>query len=146
MDNTGLLLHYCLVYVPEPLRMSVLQQHHDALLAGHPGVLKTLELLTRNYWFLGIRSFVKNYVNSCFLCQQARAPHHLRHGELASLLVPTSPWKGLSCDFIMDLHISNGYGSIFVFVDRITKMSHFIPCSKTMSAPEFVQLFVSHIV
>ena len=49
MDSTRLLLHHSLVYVPEPLRMSVLQQHHDAPLAGHPSVPKTLELLTRNY-------------------------------------------------------------------------------------------------
>ena len=145
-NSTGLLLHHGLVYVPEPLRMSVLQQHHDAPLAGHPGVSKTLELLTRNYWFPGIKSFVKDYVNSCFLCQQAKVPRHLRHGELAPLPVPTSPWKGLSCDFITDLPISNGYDSILVFVDRMTKMSHFIPCLKTTSAPEFAQLFVSYIV
>src|SRR5215469_5710506 len=88
MDSTGLLLHHGLVYVPEHLRMDVLQQHHDAPLVGHPGVAKTLELLTRNYWFPGIKSFVKDYINSCFLCQQAKAPRHLRHGELAPSLFP----------------------------------------------------------
>jgi len=33
-----------------------------------------------------------------------------------------------------------------VLVDRMTKMTHFIPCSKSTTAPEFAQLFVSHIV
>jgi len=33
-----------------------------------------------------------------------------------------------------------------VFVDRMTKMTHFIPCSKSTSAPEFAQMFVSHII
>jgi len=33
-----------------------------------------------------------------------------------------------------------------VFVDRMTKMTHFIPCSKSTSAPEFAQMFVSYIV
>ncbi|HUJ80479.1 MAG TPA: hypothetical protein VLW83_01275, partial [Candidatus Acidoferrales bacterium] len=39
-----------------------------------------------------------------------------------------------------------GKDSILVFVDRMTKMTHFIPCSKSTSAPEFAQMFVSHIV
>ena len=145
-DDAGLLLHKGLIYVPQSMRMSVLKDHHDAPLAGHCGVARTIELLSRNYWFPGMQSFVKNYVNSCFLCQQAKPPRHLRHGELAPLPVPTSPWKGLSCDLITDLPISNGYDSILVFVDRMSKMSHFIPCLKSMSAPDFAKLFVSHIV
>jgi hypothetical protein len=100
----------------------------------------------RNYWFPGINSYVKDYVNSCQLCQQAKAPRHRRHGELAPLPVPTSPWKGLSCDFVTDLPVSNGMDSILVFVDRMTKMTHFIPCTKTTSAPEFAKLFVSYVV
>ena len=97
--------------------MDVLREHHDAALAGHPGISRTLELVTRNYWFPGINTFVKDYVNSCYSCQQAKPPCHPRHGELAPLPVPTSPWKGLSCDFIMDLPVSNGKDSILVFVD-----------------------------
>src|ERR1700684_4429529 len=60
--------------------------------------------------------------------------------------VPTSPWKGLSCDFITDLPLSNGMDSILVFVDRMTKMSHFLLCLKSTSAPDFARLFVSHVV
>jgi RNase H-like domain found in reverse transcriptase/Integrase zinc binding domain/Chromo (CHRromatin Organisation MOdifier) domain len=145
-SEDGLLLHKGLIYVPESLHMSVMREHHDVPLAGHCGISRTLELATRNYWFPGIKAFVKDYVNSCYSCQQAKAPRHPRHGELASLPVPTSPWKGLSCEFITDLPVSNGLDSILVFVDRMTKMVHFIPCSKTTDAPEFARLFVSNIV
>jgi hypothetical protein len=145
-DNNGLLLHKGLIYVPESMRMNVMQEHHDAPLAGHPGIARTFELVTRNYWFPGINAFVKDYVNSCYSCQQAKAPRHPRHGELASLPVPTSPWKGLSCDFITDLPVSNGKDSILVFVDRMSKMTHFISCTKTTDAPEFARLFVSNVV
>ena len=117
--------------------MNVLHEHHDAPLAGHCGVARTLELLTRNYWFPGVNAFVKEYINSCYSCQYAKAPRHLRHGELAPLPVPSSPWKGLSCDFITDLPVSNGKDSILVFVDRMSRMNHFIPCSKANDAPDF---------
>src|SRR5215471_6106925 len=56
IDNTGLLPHHGLIYVPEPLCMDVSQQHHDAPLAGHPGVFKTIKLLTRNYWLIKLPS------------------------------------------------------------------------------------------
>ena len=126
--------------------MDILRDHHDAPLAGHPGVARSLELLSRNYWFPGMNAFVRDYTNSCQLCQQAKAPRHPRHGELAPLPVPDTPWKGLSCDFIMDLPVSNGIDSILVFIDRMSKMTHFIPCLKSTSAPDFARLFVSHIV
>jgi hypothetical protein len=44
------------------------------------------------------------------------------------------------------LPVSCGMDSILVFVDRMTKMTHFIPCIKTTDAPEFAKLFVSHVV
>lgn len=135
-----------LIYVPETLRMDLLREHHDAPLAGPCGIARTLELVTRNYWCPGINAFVKDYVNSCFICQQAKAPRHLRHGELSSLPVPTAPWKGLTCDFITDLPVSSGMDCILVFVDRMTKMSHFIPCTKTTDASVFAKLFVSNVV
>jgi len=65
---------------------------------------------------------------------------------LAPLLVSDAPWKGLFCDFITDLPVSNGKDSILMFVDRMTKMTHFIPYSKSTFAPKFAQMFVSHIV
>jgi len=116
----GLLLYKGLIYIPESppsLRMDILREHHDAPLVGHHGITKTIELITRNYWFPGIHAFTKSYIHSCQSCQQGKALRHRRHGELAPLPVPDSPWKGLSCDFIMDLPVSNGMDSILVFVD-----------------------------
>ena len=143
-----LLLHDNLVYVPhdDALRVELMQTHHDDSLAGHYGVAKTLELLTRNYYFPGIQSYVRKYVSSCDLCSRGKSPRHLKHGELAPLPVPTGPWKGISCDLVVDLPISNGYDSILVFVDRFTKMCHLVPCNKTTSSPEFAKLFLDHVI
>ena len=129
-----------------PLRLDVIREHHDGPLSGHPGVLHTCELITRNYYFPRMQRLIKQYVDSCHLCQMAKPSRHARHGELAPLPVPTAPWTGLSCDFITDLPVSNGMDSILVFVDRMTKMCHFIPCLKTTSAPDFAKLFVSNVV
>src|SRR5271169_2990284 len=123
-----------------------MQTHHDDSLAGHYGVEKTLELLMRNYYFPGIHSYVRKYVSTCDLCSRGKSPRHLKHGELAPLPVPNGPWKGISCDLVVDLPVSNGYDSILVFVDRFTKMCHLVPCNKTTTSPEFAKLFLDYVV
>jgi hypothetical protein len=48
-------------------------------------------------------------------------------------------------DFITDLLLANGNDSIFVVVDRLTKMGHFIPCTKTITGEETTKLFLDNI-
>jgi len=49
-------------------------------------------------------------------------------------------------DFITDLPKSEGYDTILVVIDRLTKMSHFIPCSKDLDARQFANLLMKEIV
>jgi len=49
-------------------------------------------------------------------------------------------------DFITDLPKSDGYDTILVVIDRLTKMRHFIPCSKDLDAWQFANLFMKEIV
>jgi hypothetical protein len=48
-------------------------------------------------------------------------------------------------DFIIDLSFANGNESIFVVVDRLTKMAHFIPCTKTIIGKDTTKLFPGNI-
>jgi hypothetical protein len=50
-------------------------------------------------------------------------------------------------DFIVGLtHTSHGYNSIWVIVDRLTKLAHFIPVSTTYRVRQDAELYMSHIV
>ena len=57
----GLVLKEGRVYVlkDEKLRVEIIWLHHDTLVAGHGGQWKTVELVTRNYWWLGVTKEVK---------------------------------------------------------------------------------------
>ena len=59
-------------YIPkdEELRRDIAQMFHDHPTAGHPGELETYNSIRQHYWWPGLRTYVKNYVQGCGTCQQ----------------------------------------------------------------------------
>jgi len=53
----------------EELRAEIIWLHHDVPMAGHGGKWKTVELVTRNYWWPEVTREVGRYVEGCDLCQ-----------------------------------------------------------------------------
>jgi len=60
------------VYVPkdEKLRAEIIRLHHNMPIGGHRGQWKTVELVTRNFWWPGVTKEVKRYVEGCDACQR----------------------------------------------------------------------------
>lgn len=123
----GLLYRKNRLWVPTALQKEVLESEHDTKVAGHMGMDKTLELITRHFWWPGIEGGVREYVRSCLECQKNKAPRHAPFGPLRPMELHYQPWKTVAMDFITDLPLSNGCDSIWVMVDPFTKMAHFVP-------------------
>jgi hypothetical protein len=63
------------------------------------------------------------------------------------LQVPEWKWEEIVMDFIMGLpRTQPGYDSIWVIMDRLTKVVHFIPVKTTYSRLKLVELYMSRIV
>ena len=120
------------------VRRQVVSWYHDTLSAGHPGQLKTQELVQQDYWWPGLATFVKNYVKGCILCQQHKINWHPTNPPLQ--LVPVeNPWLFflITMDFITDLLVSDGFDSIMVMVDHgSTKGVILESCNKTITAEQ----------
>jgi len=59
--------------------------------------------------------------------------------------IPERPWTHISIDFITKLPLVQGYNSILVVVDRLTKMVHFISTTEKTSAEELARLFRNNV-
>ena len=135
------------IYVPDcgDLRLRVMKHMHDHPLSGHLGQNKTLELVRREYVWPGMRSFVKDYCNSCTTCKRSKTPRHKPYGLLRQLPIPDRPWHSISMDFIEQLPPSLGFTSILVIIDRLSKQGLFIPTHDTITSAKLAELFVLHV-
>jgi transposase InsO family protein len=89
---------------------------------------------------------VERVCSRCVTCRQAKS-RVLPHGLYTPLPVPSAPWVDISMDFVLGLPRSRkGRDSIFVVVDRFSKMAHFISCHETDDATHIADLFFREIV
>ena len=56
----------------EELRAEIIWLYYDVPVAGHGGRWKTMELVTRNYWWPGVTRGMGRYVEGCDLCQRMK--------------------------------------------------------------------------
>jgi hypothetical protein len=143
--ENGLLFFKQKCYVPPgDLRKTLTKRYHDSLTAGHPGQLKTLELLRRNYYWPGMTVFVRNYVDGCATCQQMKINTHPTKPGLMPIKTPVNatPFSDVTCDFITDLPESDGFDSLMVVVDHGSSKGVIIsPTNKTIDAIGTTQLY-----
>ena len=83
---------------------------------GHPGEWKTIELISREYWWPGITEFIKAYVKGCTTCQTTKIRPPVKV-PLQPNEVPSGIWETITMDFITDLPVLLGYDSILTVVD-----------------------------
>ena len=143
--ENGLILYKGLVYVPnnEALKRKVVQQFHNYLM-GHPGQWKTLELITREYYWPGMTELFKAYIKGYVTCQTIKIWPPVKV-PLKPNEIPEGPWETITMDFITDLPKSTGFNSILTVVDHHSKAIILSPCHKTTTAEQTNQLLVDNV-
>jgi hypothetical protein len=151
LSSSGLLLMDHHVYIPDfrpncgNLCTCVLQEKHDHPMAGHFSYNKTLELLHHNYVWPSMHMDSKNFVTQCILCAHNKPSCHRPYRLLQPLPIPECPWHSISMDFIEQLLASNGFTTILVVIDHLSKESVFIPTMDMVTVLDVAEIFVLHI-
>ena len=137
-------------YIPrdDNLRRDIARMFHDHETAGHPGELETYNSIHQHYWWPGLPTYVKNYIQGCGLCQQFK----INRSPSRPMYLPTEgaqltqPFANCSMDFITDLPPVDGFDSILVMVDQgLTKGVILTPCSKTITTEDTGKLLLENL-
>jgi len=79
-----LVLKECKVYIlkDEELRAEIIQLYHNVPVAEHEEKWKTIELVTRNYWWPGVTKDIGKCVERCDICQRMKNRIEMLAGKL----------------------------------------------------------------
>jgi len=91
-EDDGVLRFRGKIYVPRnaDLRRQVVSLCYDTKVAGHPGCWKTLELVSRDYWWPQMSRYIGQYVGTCDLCLRTKLIRQVPVGKLHPLWIPDS--------------------------------------------------------
>ncbi|GKE85821.1 reverse transcriptase domain-containing protein [Tanacetum coccineum] len=80
------------------------------------------------YWWPNMKADIATYGSKCLTCAKVKAEHQRPSGLLVQPAIPEWKWDNITMDFITKLpKSSQGFDTIWVIVDRLTKSAHFLP-------------------
>ena len=94
-----------------------------------------------------MKSEIAQYIANCNVCRHVKAEHQRPAGTLQPLAIPEWKWDKISMDFITRFPRSKrGNNAIFVVIDHLSKVSHFLPVRESITASQLADLYISRIV
>ena len=129
------------------IRTLLIAENHDSPMAGHFGMDRTLDLLQRHWFWRGIQKDVREYVQSCAVCQRSKHSTQKSQGLLHPI-VASKPWEMITMDFVCgfprDERTKNA--QILVIVDKFTKYVILEPCPLEVDAIQTAEIVIRRVI
>ena len=94
-----------------------------------------------------MKRYIARYVAECDVCRRIKAEHQRSTGTLIPLPIPEWKWEKFSMDFITGFpKTQKGNDAIFVVIDRLSKVAHFLSIPESITASQLADLYVSRVV
>nr|GFB04982.1 reverse transcriptase domain-containing protein [Tanacetum cinerariifolium] len=103
--------------------------------------------LKQLYWWPNMKADIATYVSKCLTYSKVKAEHQKPSGLLVQPEIPKWKWEKITMDFITKLpKMANGYDTIWVIVDCLTKSTHFLPMRETDPIEKLKKLYIKEVV
>nr|GEV77266.1 reverse transcriptase domain-containing protein [Tanacetum cinerariifolium] len=125
------------------LRTLIMHESYKLKYLIHPGSDKMYQGLKQLYWWPNIKADIATYVSKCLICSKVKAKHQKPFGLLVQPKISEWKWERITMDFITKLlKTTNGYDTIWVIVDRLTKSAHFLPMKENDPMEKLMKLYI----
>nr|GEW17493.1 putative reverse transcriptase domain-containing protein [Tanacetum cinerariifolium] len=129
------------------LRTLIMYESHKSKYSIHPGSNKMYQDLKQLYWWLNIKANIATYVSKCLTCSKVKAEHQKPFGLLVQPEILEWKWEKITMDFVTKLpKTTNGYDTIWVIVDLLTKSAHFLPMRENDPMDTLMKLYMKETV
>jgi hypothetical protein len=148
-DDQGIIWFNDRIVVPKDAEVcqQILDEAHLSRYSIHPRSTKMYQYLKQHYWWMKMKIEIARYVARCDTCRRVKAVHMKIAGPLQSLPVPTWKREDISMDFIVGLpKIVKGFDSVWVIIDRLTKITHFLPIKVKYTVATYAELYIARIL
>nr|GFC24103.1 putative reverse transcriptase domain-containing protein [Tanacetum cinerariifolium] len=129
------------------LRYVIMHESHKSNYYVHPSSDKMYQDMKKLYCWPNIKVNIATFVNKCLTCAWVKAEHQRPSRLLVQPAIPESKWDNITMDFITKLlKSSQGFDTIWVIVDRLTKLAHFLPIRENDPLDKLARLYLNRIV
>ncbi|GJT96243.1 putative reverse transcriptase domain-containing protein [Tanacetum coccineum] len=121
----------------------IIHESHKSKYSIHPGSDKMYQDMKKLYWWPNMKADIATYVSKCLTCAKVKAEHQRPSGLLVQPEIPQWKWDNITMDFVMKLpKSSQGYDTIWVIVDRLTKSAIFVPMRETDPIEKLARMYL----
>ncbi|GJS56776.1 putative reverse transcriptase domain-containing protein [Tanacetum coccineum] len=111
------------------------------------GFQKMYQDMKKLYWWPNMKADIATYVSKCLTCAKVKAEHQRPSGLLVQPMIPEWKWDNITMDFVTKLpKSSQGYDTIWVIVDRLTKSAIFVPMRETDPMDKLARMYLKEVV
>ncbi|GJT97793.1 reverse transcriptase domain-containing protein, partial [Tanacetum coccineum] len=129
------------------LRTVIMHESHKSKYSIHPGSDKMYQDMKKLYWWPNMKANIATYVSKCLTCAKVKAEHQRPSGLLVQPKIPEWKWDNITMDFVTKLpKSSQGYDTIWVIVDRLTKSAIFTPMRETDPLDKLARMYLKEVV
>ncbi|GKB89230.1 putative reverse transcriptase domain-containing protein [Tanacetum coccineum] len=129
------------------LRTVIMHESHKSKYSIHPGSEKMYQDMKKLYWWPNMKANIATYVSKCLTCAKVKAEHQRPSGLLVQPDIPQWKWDNITMDFVTKLpKSSQGYDTIWVIVDRLTKSAIFVPMRETDPMDKLARMYLKEVV
>ena len=129
------------------MKKAILEEVHNESFAMHPGSIKMHQDLKVSYWWSGMKRDVSEFVTKCLVYQKVKAEHQVPSGLLQPIRIAKWKWDRITMDFVVGFPLTGRkYDSVWVVVNRLTKLAHFLPVRIDYSLDKVAELYIKEIV
>ena len=149
LDAQGVLRFRDRICIPDDvdLKRMILEESHRSNLSIHPGATKMYQDLKKLFWWSGMKREVAQFVYACLTCQKSKVEHQKPARLMQPLEISEWKWDSISMDFVTGLpNTPRGHDAIWVIVDRLTKLTHFIPINISYPVSKLEKIYTHVIV